>query len=121
MDDEEVDGDLFQMEEEDDDDNCVLDRDEPADFNLNNDDDKLPKKVRILPLYSMLSADEQAKVFSPVPDDTRLIVIATNIAETSITIPVSHRYCFDSYARRHYFVSQLALKYLHLGNNACCR
>jgi hypothetical protein len=38
-------------------------------------------------LYSMLSADEQAKVFVPVPEDTRLIVVATNIAETSITIP----------------------------------
>ncbi|EED93546.1 predicted protein, partial [Thalassiosira pseudonana CCMP1335] len=53
----------------------------------NVDDDKQPKKVQILPLYSMLSAEEQAKVFTPVPDDTRLIVIATNIAETSITIP----------------------------------
>ena len=38
-------------------------------------------------MYSMLSADEQAKVFVPVPEDTRLIVVATNIAETSITIP----------------------------------
>lgn len=52
-------------------------------------DDKRPKKVGILPLYSMLSADKQAKVFAPVPEDTRLIVVATNIAETSITIPLS--------------------------------
>lgn len=89
MDDEEVDGDLFQQEEDDDDiDN--LNSDEAVDINLSNDDnDKRPRKVQILPLYSMLSADEQAKVFAPVPDDTRLIVIATNIAETSITIPVS--------------------------------
>ncbi len=89
MDDEEVDGDLFQRQEEDNDID-VIHSDIPVDVNLNDDDDdKRPRKVQILPLYSMLSADEQAKVFYPVPDDTRLIVIATNIAETSITIPVS--------------------------------
>ena len=90
MDDEEVDGDLFQKEEEDDFDQ--LENEEEIDIGItpnidNDDDDKRPKKVRILPLYSMLSVDEQAKVFAPVPDDTRLIVVATNIAETSITIP----------------------------------
>ena len=92
MDDEEVDGDIFQQQE-DDDDIDFINCDEPMDINLSNDDDdKRPIKVQILPLYSMLSADEQAKVFSPVPDDTRLIVVATNIAETSITIPVSLRF-----------------------------
>lgn len=50
-------------------------------------DDNLPEHAYILPLYSLLSADEQAKVFAPVPEGHRLIVIATNIAETSITIP----------------------------------
>ena len=91
IDDEEVDGDLFQKiddEEEDDfenlDDNWGIDATPDGD----GDDDKRPKKVRILPLYSMLSIDEQAKVFAPVSEDTRLIVVATNIAETSITIPV---------------------------------
>ena len=43
--------------------------------------------VHVLPLYSMLSASEQAKVFLPPPANHRLIVVATNIAETSITIP----------------------------------
>jgi ATP-dependent RNA helicase DHX37/DHR1 len=46
-----------------------------------------PSDVLILPLYSILSATEQAKVFNPAPENTRLIVIATNVAETSITIP----------------------------------
>ena len=93
MDDEEVDGDLFQKEdgeEVDDFDNLENDEDLGIDLGIADDDDgKRPKKVRILPLYSMLSADEQAKVFAPVPEDTRLIIVATNIAETSITIPVS--------------------------------
>jgi len=92
MDDEEVDGDLYQKEDgEEIDDFDNMENDEDLEFDLgtvdDDDDGKRPKKVRILPLYSMLSADEQAKVFAPVPEDTRLIIVATNIAETSITIP----------------------------------
>lgn len=40
-----------------------------------------------LPLYSMLPKDKQELVFKPPPADHRLCVIATNIAETSLTIP----------------------------------
>jgi len=90
MDDEELDGDLFQNggdEEGVDDFDNMENEDLGHDVQTQNHDDKLPKRVRILPLYSMLSVEEQAKVFAPVPDDERLIVIATNIAETSITIP----------------------------------
>jgi len=93
MDDEEADGDLFQKAEDGEGyhDDFDVENNESDDIDIadddGNDDDKRPKKVRILPLYSMLSADEQAKVFAPVPEDTRLIVVATNIAETSITIP----------------------------------
>ena len=50
-------------------------------------DDDIPKKAYVLPLYSLLSTEEQAKVFAPVPEGSRLIVVATNIAETSVTIP----------------------------------
>lgn len=83
MDDEEVDGDLFQSEANDGDDFEGIEKDEDVMVQPGSQgDDKRPKNVKILPLYSMLSADEQAKVFAPVPDDTRLIVIATNIAES---------------------------------------
>ncbi|KAG2470565.1 DHX37 helicase, partial [Polypterus senegalus] len=41
----------------------------------------------VLPLYSLLSPEKQAKVFRPPPPDTRLCVVATNVAETSLTIP----------------------------------
>lgn len=42
----------------------------------------------VLPLYSMLPTAEQMKVFAPPPSaDHRLIVISTNVAETSLTIP----------------------------------
>lgn len=46
-----------------------------------------PEKIQVLPLYSMLPGAAQLKVFKRVPRGTRLIVVATNVAETSITIP----------------------------------
>uniref|UniRef100_T1I963 RNA helicase n=1 Tax=Rhodnius prolixus TaxID=13249 RepID=T1I963_RHOPR len=41
----------------------------------------------ILPLYSVLPSKQQAKVFNPPPEGTRFCVVATNVAETSLTIP----------------------------------
>eukprot|EP00897_Mesotaenium_endlicherianum_P007407 jgi/Mesen1/6695/ME000343S05868 len=46
-----------------------------------------PGPVHVLPLYAMLAAAAQLKVFARVPAGARLIVVATNVAETSITIP----------------------------------
>ncbi|TKC46656.1 hypothetical protein EI555_011304, partial [Monodon monoceros] len=43
--------------------------------------------LRVLPLYSLLAPEKQAQVFQPPPEGTRLCVVATNVAETSLTIP----------------------------------
>ena len=51
--------------------------------------------ILVLPLYAMLPAHKQMQVFEPPPEGTRLIVVATNVAETSITIP-NIRYVVDS-------------------------
>jgi ATP-dependent RNA helicase DHX8/PRP22 len=40
----------------------------------------------ILPVYSALPSEMQSKIFDPAPAGSRKVVIATNIAETSITI-----------------------------------
>ncbi|XP_061458839.1 probable ATP-dependent RNA helicase DHX37 isoform X2 [Rhineura floridana] len=48
-------------------------------------DSSLP--LYVLPLYSLLAQEKQAKVFMPPPPGTRLCVVATNVAETSLTIP----------------------------------
>jgi len=45
-----------------------------------------PKGVEILPLFSRLSAVEQDRVFRPA-SGVRRIVLATNVAETSLTVP----------------------------------
>jgi len=42
--------------------------------------------VRVLPLHGSLSSGDQTKVFARPPPGTTKIVIATNVAETSITI-----------------------------------
>lgn len=49
--------------------------------------------VEIIPLFGRLSAGDQQRVFAPAP--RRKIVVATNIAETSLTIP-GIRYVIDS-------------------------
>ncbi|CAI5525435.1 unnamed protein product [Closterium sp. Naga37s-1] len=49
----------------------------------------------VLPLYAMLPAAQQLKVFGVVPEGCRLVVVATNVAETSITIP-GIRYVVDT-------------------------
>ncbi|MDH5526749.1 MAG: ATP-dependent RNA helicase HrpA [Nitrospirota bacterium] len=47
-----------------------------------------PEHTEIVPLYARLSASEQARVFHP--GSKRRIVLATNVAETSLTVPRIH-------------------------------
>lgn len=44
------------------------------------------EKMLVLPMYGSLPQHEQLKVFRRAPDGYRKVVIATNIAETSVTI-----------------------------------
>ncbi len=47
--------------------------------------DDAPELI-ILPVYSALPSDMQSKIFDPAPDGQRKCIIATNIAEASLTI-----------------------------------
>ena len=49
------------------------------------DDDKI--KASVLTLYAANQAITQKKIFSETKEGSRKIILATNIAETSITIP----------------------------------
>lgn len=44
------------------------------------------KELVITPIYANLPTDMQAEVFKPTPPGARKVVVATNIAETSLTI-----------------------------------
>ncbi|CAG9465679.1 unnamed protein product [Pedinophyceae sp. YPF-701] len=51
--------------------------------------------LHVLPLYAMLPQRRQAACFEPPPPGSRLVVVATNVAETSLTIP-GIRYVVDA-------------------------
>jgi len=44
------------------------------------------KELIICPIYANLPSELQAKIFEPTPEGARKVVLATNIAETSLTI-----------------------------------
>jgi len=44
-----------------------------------------PSPLAILPIYSQMPADLQAKIFEATSDGRRKVIVATNIAETSLT------------------------------------
>lgn len=52
-------------------------------------------QITIAPLFAKLPAAEQAKAFVPAGPNERKVIIATNIAETSVTIP-GVRFVVDS-------------------------
>ena len=62
---------------------------EAAEQNLQETARKLGNKVPemiICPIYANLPSDLQSKIFEPTPPGARKVVLATNIAETSLTI-----------------------------------
>ena len=79
------------------DDDVDFEDDDEDEFDVAEDGESLesgPSKMHILPLYSMLPNREQLRVFDPPPENSRLVILATNVAETSLTIP-GVRYVFD--------------------------
>jgi ATP-dependent helicase HrpA len=48
---------------------------------------RLGPGVEVLPLYSRLAAADQQKVFSRDRSQVRRVILATNVAETSLTVP----------------------------------
>ena len=88
------------------DDRNITDMDDDIELTSNDEEDETefeiqdeesgtgPFRMHILPLFSLLPTKEQMRVFDPPPDGSRLIILATNVAETSLTIP-GIRYVFD--------------------------
>lgn len=70
------------------------------------------RETEVLPLYARLSAKDQDRVFNPGPK--RRIVLATNVAETSLTVP-RIRYVVDpGTARVKRYSPRMKLDRLHI-------
>ena len=66
-------------------------------------------KLLILPLFAALPQSAQQQVFESPPPRTRKVIIATNIAETSVTVP-GVRFVIDSgKCKKKHFRSRLGL------------
>lgn len=67
-----------------------------SDTNLEHlDTIRTSQPLWVLPLYSLLPSEKQQRVFNAPPVGTRLCVVTTNVAETSLTIP-DIKYVVDS-------------------------
>ncbi|EEH56653.1 uncharacterized protein MICPUCDRAFT_18184 [Micromonas pusilla CCMP1545] len=58
-------------------------------------EDDGPGYLHVLPLYALLPPTLQKRVFDPPPRGARLVIVSTNVAETSLTIP-GVRYVVDA-------------------------
>ncbi|KAJ1913724.1 putative ATP-dependent RNA helicase DHR1 [Mycoemilia scoparia] len=65
------------------------------DTSKGGEEEKETPPLYVLPLYSLLPTEKQMQVFADPPPGSRLCVIATNVAETSLTIP-GIKYVVDS-------------------------
>ncbi|HWI25189.1 MAG TPA: ATP-dependent RNA helicase HrpA, partial [Lysobacter sp.] len=70
------------------------------------------RHTEVLPLYARLSARDQDRVFNPGPQ--RRIVLATNVAETSLTVPRIHYVVDPGYARVKRYSPRQKLDRLHV-------
>ena len=70
------------------------------------------RHTEVLPLYARLSARDQDRVFNPGPQ--RRIVLATNVAETSLTVPRIHYVVDPGVARVKRYSPRQKLDRLHI-------
>uniref|UniRef100_A0A1Y1L3F4 RNA helicase n=1 Tax=Photinus pyralis TaxID=7054 RepID=A0A1Y1L3F4_PHOPY len=70
------------------------------------------KELLILPVYANLPSDMQAKIFMPTPPGARKVVLATNIAETSLTIDNIIYVIDPGFAKQNHFNSRTGMESL---------
>lgn len=70
------------------------------------------KELIILPVYANLPSDMQAKIFEPTPPNARKVILATNIAETSLTIDNIIYVIDPGFAKQNHFNSRTGMESL---------
>lgn len=69
-------------------------------------------ELLILPVYANLPSDMQAKIFEPTPPNARKVILATNIAETSLTIDNIIYVIDPGFAKQNNFSSRTGMESL---------
>lgn len=66
--------------------------------------------LSVIPVHSKLSSEEQKAIFKPLQNGVRKVILSTNIAETSLTVPdvvyvIDPGLCNETYYNKEYNVS----------------
>ncbi|CAJ0564601.1 unnamed protein product, partial [Mesorhabditis spiculigera] len=72
------------------------------------------KELIILPIYANLPSDLQSKIFEPTPPNARKVVLATNIAETSVTIDGICYVIDPGFSKQNSFDARAGVEHLHV-------
>jgi ATP-dependent RNA helicase DHX8/PRP22 len=70
---------------------------------------ELAPELIILPVYSALPSEMQSRIFEPAPEGSRKVVIATNIAEASLTIDGIYYVVDPGFSKQKVFNAKLAM------------
>lgn len=71
-------------------------------------------ELLILPVYAALPSEMQSRIFDPAPPGARKVVIATNIAETSITIDGIYYVIDPGFAKQNAYDPKLGMDSLQV-------
>ena len=69
---------------------------------------KVPELI-ILPIYSALPSEVQTRVFEIIPPGARKVVIATNVAETSLMTPRIYYVMDPGFSKQNAYDSRLGM------------
>lgn len=72
------------------------------------------KELIVVPIYANLPSDLQSKIFEPTPRGARKVVLATNIAETSVTIDGISYVIDPGFCKQNSYDFRRGMEYLHV-------
>uniref|UniRef100_A0A915KNR4 Helicase C-terminal domain-containing protein n=1 Tax=Romanomermis culicivorax TaxID=13658 RepID=A0A915KNR4_ROMCU len=72
------------------------------------------KELIVAPIYANLPSDLQAKIFETTPKTSRKVILATNIAETSVTIDGVKFVIDPGFCKQNSYDFRRGMEYLHV-------
>jgi len=73
-----------------------------------------PLQLLVCPIYAAMPSSQQMRVFAPTPPQHRKVVLATNIAESSVTIP-GIRFVIDTgFSKQRAYRAKTGIECLHV-------